>query len=432
MKLCEGLLILIFYIFIMFIAGCSKEIRDEQGDLQVEEEDRTIVYLSSRNEDQGQPRVVMPLSREFEKKHPKVNIELQTVAQNDLMQTIQLLAASNDLPEMFAFESGHTEQMYEANLILDVEETFKTLGLYENLNPTVVDLLKRQSGEGKGLYAVPVELNIEGFWYNQFIFEQAGLEIPKTWDEMMDVSDSLTSEGIQPFAVAGQMGSSFTRLINAYVVRKYGFDVMERVHRGELDLMDEGFMEAAQIVQLMNAKGYFGERVNAVDYEAALSMFLNGQAAMLYMGSWVLSDFNDEEINHIGVENIGFFNVPLIRDGVGTFDDYMMNAGLVMAISKEKYDEEVGEWLKYIFSNYSERALSEHGMISGFIVDDVPEYMSPVTKITIDEMNKMKNGALWFEAKFDEQTSEKARYHAQLLVNGELTPEQYLSSLKND
>ncbi|MDT8860167.1 extracellular solute-binding protein [Alkalihalobacillus sp. MEB130] len=429
MKLGKGGFMLFIYVLIMFVAACSNESDDERGSL-LEDSNKTIVYLSTKNEDQGHPRVIMPLSREFEKRHLDVNVELQTVAQNDLVQTIQLLAASNDLPEMFALESRHLDQMYRADLILDVEKTFKTLGIYETLNPTVVDLLKRQSESGNSLYAVPVELNIEGFWYNKQIFEEVGVEIPTTWDEMMNVSESLKTKGIQPFALAGRTGSSYTRLINAYVVRKYGFDVMERVHRGELDLLDDGFIEAVEIVQQMNEKGYFGDAVNSVDYEKAVNMFLNGQAAIIYMGSWVLSDFNDLKRNNIGVENIGFFNVPLVKDGVGTMDDYMMNAGLVKVLSKEKFDEEVVEWVKFIFSNYGEHALSEYGMISGFFADEIPEEVSNVTRITLDEIQNARNGALWFEAQFDEKTAEKARYHVHFLVTGEISPEDYLSILK--
>ena len=430
MNVSKGWLFLVIYVLtFIIISGCSNKAIDEKenhGDVK----DKTFVYLSSHNEDHGQARAIMDLSREFEKEQKNTKIELETVAPYELIQRVPLLAASNDLPEMFAFESGQIYQMYEAGLIMDVEETFKSLGLYEKLNPTVVDLLKRQAEDGNGLYAVPVELNIEGFWYNKQLFEQVGVDVPKTWDDMMGTSELLKAEGIQPFAVAGQMGSAYTRLINAYVVRKYGFDVMERIQRGELELTDEGFIEAARVVQQMHKEGYFGESVNTVDYEAAVNMFLGGQAAMIYMGSWVLSEFNDDELNLIGVENIGFFNVPLVKEGVGTFNDYMMNAGLVLALSKEKYNEEVGKWLTFIFSNYAEYAISEYGILSGFLMGEIPENISPITKITVEEINKVKNGALWFEALFDETTSERAKFNAQLLVNDEMTPEGYMSSLK--
>jgi len=56
------------------------------------------------------------------------------------------------------------------------------------------------------------------------------------------------------------------------------------------------------------------------------------------MGSWATRDFADASRNKIGAENIGFFNVPAVAGGVGTTDDWSMNAGLTSAISKPAYD----------------------------------------------------------------------------------------------
>ena len=67
---------------------------------------------------------------------------------------------------------------------------------------------------------------------------------------------------------------------------------MDRVDKGELKLTDPGFVAAARSVQEMGLKGYFGQRINTVDMSTSIDQFLQGHAAMFYMGSWELRDFN--------------------------------------------------------------------------------------------------------------------------------------------
>ncbi|MBT2759306.1 extracellular solute-binding protein [Mesobacillus foraminis] len=418
------LLILLSTVLTFSAAGCSGA-SNESSSNGKQNGDQTLKFISEDTADESDASVVMGLTEE----KTDVNIELETVLQTNLMQKIQLLTASNDLPELFKFESNQLGDMIDNDQVLDLEKTFKELGLYDKLNPGAVDLLKSLSGD-RGLYALPVELNIEGFWYNKKLFEENNLEVPKTWDEMMAVSEKFMEKGIQPFAVAGKEKFPITRLINGYVIRYYGADAMKQVRDGELSITDKGFVEAAKIVQDMNLKGYFGQGVNTIDYDTASNTFLQGKAAMYYMGSWALNEFNDENINKIGKDQIGFFNIPLVEGGKGTINDYSMNAGLTLSFSKEKYNEQVGEWMKEVFSNYGEKAISERGLISGFKVENMPENVSPLTQMTLEKIESVENTALWFEGYFDPKTKTVAEDGAQNLLNEGITPEDYVSNLE--
>ncbi|OAS82583.1 MULTISPECIES: ABC transporter substrate-binding protein [Metabacillus] len=421
----SALSILLSIVLLFSIVGCSSQNNDSSSSGDGEEGTQTLKFISEDTADESDASVVMGLTEEY----GKTNIEIETVLQANLMQKIQLLTASNDLPELFKFESNQLGDLIDNDQLLDLEKTFTDLGIYDKLNPGAVNLLKTLSGD-RGLYTLPVELNIEGFWYNKKLFEENNLEVPTTWDEMLAASEVFMEKGIQPFAVAGKEKWPITRLINGYVMRLYGADVMERVSKGELSITDEGFIEAATLVQDMNAKGYFGEGVNTIDYDTASNTFLQGNAAMYYMGSWALNEFNDENLNKIGVDNVGFFNIPLVEGGKGTLDEYSMNAGLTLSFSKDKYNEEVGEWMKHVFSNYGDKAIAERGLISGFKVENMPENVSELTKTTLEKVNEIENGALWFEGYFDPKTKTVSEDGAQNLLNEGTTPEEYMSKLE--
>ena len=49
-----------------------------------------------------------------------------------------------------------------------------------------------------GVYAVPYMSNAAGVLYNRDIFEEHGWSIPKTWDEFIQLCETMQDEGVQP------------------------------------------------------------------------------------------------------------------------------------------------------------------------------------------------------------------------------------------
>jgi raffinose/stachyose/melibiose transport system substrate-binding protein len=389
-----------------------------------------IHYLTVQQEDEGWPLLLSQLTTECQAEHPGLSWEYEYVTQDDLSQHIQLLAGSDSLPELFNYESGAPLiDLVDSGQVVEVEELFTDLGIMDALNPAAVTLLKGLVN-GIGLYALPMELNVEGFWYNKAIFDQYDLDVPTTWDEMLAVAETLNDADVQPFAVSGMQAWPITRLINGYVVRYYGYDAMARLIAGELSATDEGFVEAAQVIQDMALAGYFGPGVNTLDYGPAQDLFLQGEAAMFYMGSWALRDFNNPEVNLIGADNIGYFNIPVVEGGVGTMADYSINAGLTTSLGQTAYEENpeaVGAWLQCVMPKYGDQAMSELGLITGFAVSEVPDDVSALTQMTLAELAGAENGFPWFEAYFDSRTQDIATSNAQLLVTGDITPEDYMA-----
>jgi raffinose/stachyose/melibiose transport system substrate-binding protein len=354
--------------------------------------------------------------------------EYQNVPQQELNQKIQLLAASNNLPTVYPVgDPAVVQQLYKSGQALDLEEALKNLGVLDKVSPAAL-VLQKKIGGGKFL-ALPLELNIEGIWYNKKLFAAQRIAVPNTWAQMMAAAEKFKAAGVQPFSAAGGEKWPVTRLINGYVARKYGADAMERIANGKLKATDAGFVEAAAAIQDMNKKGYFGQGVNTIDYTTALNTFMTGKAAMFYMGSWTLRDFNDPK-NKLDADTIGFFNVPTVAGGKGSRNDWSVNTGIGTVINAKTYNESVGGWLKYLVSNYGERSLADNGQISGFKVGKTPANLPALTKLTIDKLEAAKKGYLWFEGKMSPKASSVASDNVQLLLTGDMSPETYMAELQ--
>jgi raffinose/stachyose/melibiose transport system substrate-binding protein len=100
---------------------------------------------------------------------------------------------------------------------------------------------------------------------------------------------------------------------------------------------------------------------------------------------------------------------------------------------RSSYDanpEGIGNWMKHVFSDYGDRAMSELGLITGFKVEQMPAEVQPLTQMTVEEIDKVENGAPWFEARFNAKTQSVATDNVQLLIMGDMTPEEYMTELQ--
>ena len=396
------------------------------------EEARTFKILSMWAEDDNDSGSILKnVTENYKQENPDFNYEIEVVSSDNLKQKVATLAASNDLPDVFAYDAGTPLiDLMDAGLVVNVGEKLDALGVADQVDSGAADFLTRLTNTDS-LYDLPLGQNIEGFWYNKALFEQAGIENPPTtWDEMLEDAQKLLDAGIQPFAVGGADLWPATRLLNAYVMRKGGTDFMDQAYAGEKQYTDPALVEAAAMLQDMVDKGYFGVGPTTVDQNTAANMVMNGEAAIIYNGSWYVGQLNSDA-NAAGPDGIGFFNVPEVSGGPGTVTEYSMNCGTILALSSSKYDETTDGWLKYFVSNAGDYAMDTQGSFRGYTISEMPSDISGYTQLVSDELNKVTGTSAWFEAAMDSELSQIAQENVQSLMNGDMTPEDYTQSLQD-
>lgn len=396
------------------------------------EEARTFKILSMWAEDDNDSGSILKnVTENYKQENPDFNYEIEVVSSDNLKQKVATLAASNDLPDVFAYDADTPLiDLMDAGLVVNVGEKLDALGVADQIDSGAADFLTRLTNTDS-LYDLPLGQNIEGFWYNKALFEQAGIENPPTtWDEMLEDAQKLLDAGIQPFAVGGADLWPATRLLNAYVMRKGGTDFMDQAYAGEKQYTDPALVEAAAMLQDMVDKGYFGVGPTTVDQNTAANMVMNGEAAIIYNGSWYVGQLNSDA-NAAGPDGIGFFNVPEVSGGPGTVTEYSMNCGTILALSSSKYDETTDGWLKYFVSNAGDYAMDTQGSFRGYTISEMPSDISGYTQLVSDELNKVTGTSAWFEAAMDSELSQIAQENVQSLMNGDMTPEDYTQSLQD-
>jgi len=342
-------------------------------------------------------------------------------------QQLQLLASQDALSNMSmaAGTPSLMAQFIDADQVLNLTEALEELGVADKIQPAAQSTIEALYGDGD-LYALPTEFNIEGFWYNEQLLADNGVEVPETWDDLVDAAATLDAAGVQPFSAAGKDGWPVTRLVGDYIFRDLGPDALQKVADGDAKLTDPEYVAAADAVAELGKAGYFGDAVGSVDYNAAMNTFLTGGSAFFYMGSWALANFADEEQNQIGVDNIGFARFPAVQGGEGSIDQIPANVGIPVMFAEEGYDDATGEWLKCIVENYGDTVLADSGVVSGFVVDSPPADLPPTTQIVQEQIANAPSSVLWFEALFTSEGTSVSQTNGGGLGNGTLTGQQFM------
>ncbi len=453
MKKTLTIMIVIVMLFAVAFAGCKKT--DEKAEPTAEKttetkateapkteateapaekfQSRKISFLSIWPEDNGNGLILTELSKQYAETVEGFEFDFDYVDIMSLDQKVAVLLAGDSLPDICTFQSGtRLKDVIDSGKILDVDKAFTELGIRDTLDDGAVSLLVTLV-DGKGLYDVPLGLNIEGYWYNKALFKAAGItDVPKTWDEFMDICEKLKASDIIPIVQAGKDKWPMTRVLNSYLVRSVGLDAVSKAMTGETHFTDPGYIAAAQMFADMAANEYLAIGMNTIDYGTAASMLMNGQAAILYNGSWFTGQLNNPEENTAGAEGIGFFNVPLVNDS-STLNDYSMNCGNILMFSQAKYDEDeaLGDWMKFVFPKLGDYAMQNLGSFKGYTISEMPSDTTYYTQLVADILSSAERSFLWLEGKMDSETTSTAQANIALLYSGEMTPEEYMQQLED-
>ena len=354
-----------------------------------------------------------------------------SVPQTNLDQRLQLLAGQNALPVVYSAGNAPalTKTLDESGNVLDFETALTDLGAIDNIEPAAISTIEALYG---GFKVLPFEYNIEGIWYNKTLFADNGVTAPESWDDLVAAAATFDGAGVTPFAASGEQGWPITRLIGNYIFRTLGPDALKKVADGDAKLTDPEYVEAAQAVADLGADGYFGEGVGSIDYDTAANQFMNGSAAMFYMGSWTLSDFGDAERNQIGLDNIGFMPFPNVEGGEGDSSQIAANVGLPATFNAKTYDSKVGDWLTCIADNYGSEALSDQGRVSGFKVNTPVADLPVLTQEVQERIATTEQAVLWFEALVSTKATTTSQTNAAQLVTGNITAEEFMTLVQND
>ena len=189
---------------------------------------------------------------------------------------------------MFITPGWFLDSAAATNQLVDLTDLWEQTGLNETFPPSVQALSERN---GRQVY-LPVGYSWTGLYYNTALFAELGIEPPATWDELLQVADTLAFNGTTPFILPGE-DDLYTALWFDYLNRRLnGADVHRALMAGEIQFADSRVTDVFDMWNWLFQQGYFNRDAAGTDLLTALVMVAqDGESDLLNTrGGMVLAD----------------------------------------------------------------------------------------------------------------------------------------------
>lgn len=228
------------------------------------------------NIEQQAPQVYAVV-QEYMKRHPNIKIELSGAGADDHTRNIQMAAQSNTLPDLFWIRQPVAIEMANAGYLADLTDDIMTdKELVGSFLPHILDSL---TIDGK-LYGIPCELQSNGLWINKAILDEYGLEMPVTYEDLLNCAAVLKENGIIPIAQGSKDVFTAWAWENAHC--RYGFyDHIDGIIAGTDKWNNPDYLKFYEKLADMREAGVFSDNAKNTDYALSVEQFLTGKAAII-------------------------------------------------------------------------------------------------------------------------------------------------------
>lgn len=223
------------------------------------------ITLQAREDPNGsnaQSQYFIDKINEFNAADNGIEVEMVFIStEADYLSRLATDVASGDCANVFMEYGGSRVLDYlQAGLLLDLTPYYEEdpewyNSVYEAMwTPCVF--------EGyDGIYGCPHASYEVVLMYNKAYLDQCGLEVPTTWEELMNCCAVLKENGIQPFLVGENDNYRFGHLFSNLAITSYGKETAEKIGAREIGYDSEECKAIYQmIIDAYNA-GYFGDAV---------------------------------------------------------------------------------------------------------------------------------------------------------------------------
>lgn len=214
-----------------------------------------------------------------------IKVERQKVPTDQMLPKVLQGASSKTLPDLL-FTDNPTLQQVAATGALTSLDTYgiTTDGYYDSI-------VKAGTYQGK-VYGVAPGVNGLALIYNKDLLTAAGVEPPKTWDELKAAAAKLTKDGKYGLAFSAIPSEEGT----------WQFLPFFWSNGAELSQLDSAqSVKALRFVTDLVTSGSASKSVVTWNQNDVADQFVAGNAAMMVNGSWNLARLDEQKALHYGV-----------------------------------------------------------------------------------------------------------------------------------
>lgn len=373
------MLISFLLIISLFLVGCSNENSTSSA-----EGTKTIDFAIHVANPTDQEPAFYQVIEKFQAENPEIKINLIGKEQQEHVKNIKMMSQSNKLPDVFWMLPASAKELEEADMLMDLTE-------FIDENPEIKTSLKENmlstyNNNGKQ-YGLPYQPLVTGFFYNKSLFEKYGVDIPETFEDLVEATKVFEKNGITTIAKGAKDQYSVWAFLT--MLSRYGyFDKIDAILAKKESYNNADFLKYYQKIEELRKLGAFPKNVTTQSYFQAVEQFLNGQAAMLDSGMWDVKKIEQSDIG----KDVGFWWGPTFSDGVDNQKISSIVPAAPLLVSKKAGEDEtkreaIFKLLKFYYGEEGTQIMIDNQVPPMTNTEvDIDETEHPVFKKLVDQI----------------------------------------------
>ena len=284
------------------LSGCSGS--DEEAD--------KVIRIGMASPGESGQAVWDAAIAKFKEANPGWEVEL-IIQDDDIYSTVGLqglLTGGNPPDAYFEWAGARTVQREADGFAADLTDAIA--------NSTLKDLFPESafnSGKSNGkTLLLPTGSDVTNvMWYDVETFKKLGITVPNTWDELLAACEKIKAAKQNCFSVGNKdywvAGNFFGHLYS----RVIGESAYHKIMTRETPMNSPELVKAYEVLANLQKSGYINASANSIADNEGYTLFFKGGAAMLPIGSWLVSIAQEEA----PTKQIDWFNLPAFSDGAG-------------------------------------------------------------------------------------------------------------------
>ena len=360
-------------------------------------------------------------------------LNVKTFATEELKDKLRIALACSELPDIFAVWGGSfPEFLFDAQACLPVQDYIKNSGL--NYADGYVSSYK----DGN-TYIIPCLVEAYAVTYcNTRLMEEMNLDLPATWDELLDLVDTVNQYNADHqtnYAAIGfgNKDSWLGELLYTMIVNREDPYALDKLIAGEIhfDDPDSVFLDAAEKIDILNEHQAFVDEFMQTGEVESVENFVNNSAVLLPHQSTIVYYL----MEHMGEDGIKLIQFPDCSNGLyPDYGTYLMNANHNMTPGlcinqNTAYPEDAAKICLAFSQKVNEINVTEYGYLN--YMDDasltVPERLPEAIqdfRLMVDQ--KQHQTSFWY-ATLPKDNADTWQNLTKKLYARVLTPEEFVS-----
>lgn len=242
-------------------------------------------------------------------------VEHNILAHEDFKQAIRTYLTSSNPPDLLTWFAGNRARYFiDKGLILDISDVWEE----EGWNTSYSKGWQNMSTVDGKKYFLPTSWYWWAIYYRPSVFEKYGVSAPETWDEFMEVCETLKSNGVTPLTIGTKYRWTAAAWFDYLNMRINGPEFHVNLMLGKEAYNSEKvknvFRKWAEVIDA----GYFIDNPAAYAWAEAIPFMAQEEAAMYLMGDFIRDSF-PKEILEKG--DLDFFRFPIIDPSLPVGED---------------------------------------------------------------------------------------------------------------